>query len=68
MPRHPRFVFHFTPSLASWAQRGQTVAKGRKGGAFRIVEDLSLIADTIQNNVFFTKSPDMAGSDEGSKC
>ena len=51
------------------AHRGEPLAKGRKRGAFRMVEDLSLIADTIPNNVFLQKPrQDHGGVRRGHQC
>jgi len=70
LARHPRFVFHFTPTSASWLNAVEglfaTLTKRRlKRGVFRSVQDLkdaihAFIADTNANPKPFiwTKDPD----------
>jgi transposase len=70
LSRHPRFVFHFTPTSASWLNAVEglfaTLAKRRlKRGVFRSVKDLKdaihgFIADTNAKPRPFvwTKDPD----------
>jgi transposase len=82
LARHPRFVFHFTPTSASWlnAVEGSfaTLAKRRlKRGVFRSVKDLKgaihgFMADTNDKPrpFIWTKTPTRSSplSNEGTKC
>jgi len=70
LARHPRFVFHFTPTSASWLNAVEglfalLVKRRLKRGVFRSVQELKdaihdFIADTNSNQspISGTKDPD----------
>jgi transposase len=62
LARHPRFVFHFTPTSCSWLNAVETffatLTKRRlKRGAFRSVVDLQAPSTAISRRPTMTPSP-----------
>jgi hypothetical protein len=82
LARHPRFVFHFTPTSASWLNAIEglfaVLSKRRlKRGVFRLLQEtqgcdpqLSRQPMPIQSPLFGQKTPDkiIAAVNEGIKC
>jgi transposase len=68
LDRHPRFVFHFTPTSASWLNAiegffAKLTKQRLKRGVFRSIEELKaaihrFLADTNQNPNPFTWTKD----------